>query len=589
MSSSRILCISAIVVAGIELSVDAGREQPAVCQEDGPLADAVGLVQLQMAATHPHIFFSRNSSAQIEHRISSGLRSWEKSFGAFFSSGIAYRLGVLEDNKPAPQNKTTTLQTGLPFRLNARLHLSKWVSIGLCIAGTVMLFVPCAGLCCPAHLCPHVEYRDVKSKRWSITVVAILFSLFSFNADFAFNTGQMSSDLGGSFAQVITNPVAFIINSLVGLSWGVTSDHVGRRKVILLCSIIHIIGLLACCFADNFLWFQISSGVQGFGQRGLFVVPGIIRDLFHDAEERAQVNACAMTAIGVGTIISPAVGGALGSWLGWRMPFLIVAVAMGVTFLLMCFLLDETLVIDYSKDREYWAEVKDFFGQYQVYPLILCPTIAFGLLTFCLSSLPVLLEEGFHFSVVQVSIALGVLGLMCLISGGFTSVLQQSYGVHDTLYAGQWFALLSAIVFLVVGLTLTHSLWTLLAVQLLYMLTFQIFRISAETVYLQPLKECYGFASAVNTMCQLTLGSLLVAVPGTGLISCYNGGTDFEKTKHRVFAYCIWYAILLALGFCLFWAMFLLSPPKFAAQLGQKFKVQKMKQDRHQSHHAAKA
>lgn len=340
------------------------------------------------------------------------------------------------------------------------------------------------------------------------------------------------------------------------------------------CFSLNIISVIACGFADNIAWFLLARFIMGIGEGGTVAVQAMIRDLFDDVEERAHAtNYFVMIQI-FAPVIAPSVGGALGTWFGWRMVFLILAFAMIVCLPVFYRYLEETLVTEEGTNSEsYWSEVKGFFSTYQVIALLLGPALALSLIQFFLANMPQILEGGFQLTSLQTSLALAIFAFVVIIAGGLSEAMQQKNGIYSNCFVGSYFMLLPMVYAIIVALTLSHSVWAFMGLQVMYNFFFLTFAIATNALYMEPLKESYGFAAAIANTAQLTFGTLIVGVPGESWIASFHGA---QKWSSRVEVYSLWFAIVIAVTLAIFWIMFGFNPPEFALAIRDNF-IEKVK------------
>jgi MFS transporter, ACDE family, multidrug resistance protein len=139
---------------------------------------------------------------------------------------------------------------------------------------------------------------------------------------------RISSSLGLSEEEVVMLITVFTFPGIV-LSpvMGILADRFGRKRVIVPSIFLFGIAGAACAFTDNYrllLIFRLLSGVGGAALGGLS--QAIIGDMF-DGEQRSSALGYNASVLGVGTMVYPAIGGAL-ALLGWNYPFLLSLLAL---------------------------------------------------------------------------------------------------------------------------------------------------------------------------------------------------------------------------------------------------------------------
>lgn len=113
---------------------------------------------------------------------------------------------------------------------------------------------------------------------------------------------------------------------------GILADRYGRKRVLVPALLLFAAGGVACAFADSYLELLCFRMLQGAGSAPIgLLYPTIIADTWQ-GEERVKAMSYASMALGLGTAVSPALGGALGM-VSWRLPFVLPLLALPVLFL----------------------------------------------------------------------------------------------------------------------------------------------------------------------------------------------------------------------------------------------------------------
>ncbi len=113
---------------------------------------------------------------------------------------------------------------------------------------------------------------------------------------------------------------------------GIWADRYGRKTMLVPSLLIFAFGGVSCVFATDFTTLLLCRALQGIGAAPLgFLYTTIIADTW-DNEPRARMMSYCATVLGLGTAVSPAIGGAL-AVIDWRLPFLLSLVALPVAWL----------------------------------------------------------------------------------------------------------------------------------------------------------------------------------------------------------------------------------------------------------------
>lgn len=126
---------------------------------------------------------------------------------------------------------------------------------------------------------------------------------------------------------------------------GPLSDKIGRRKILLLGSFAMTIFLLAHSGADSFLSLLIIRTATGFSAGILSgAAVSYVGDYF-SYEKRGWANGWIMSGIAMGQILGIPMGTFLAEGFGFKFPFILFGIIMGITFLLVLFFVPQPEVI----------------------------------------------------------------------------------------------------------------------------------------------------------------------------------------------------------------------------------------------------
>jgi len=146
---------------------------------------------------------------------------------------------------------------------------------------------------------------------------------------------QIAKDLRLSEGQVVMLITVFTFPGII-LSpvMGILADRFGRKRVIVPSLFLFGIAGCACAFTGDYhvlLVLRFANGVGASALGGLNQT--IIGDMF-SGNGRTEALGYNASVLGVGTMIYPALGGAL-ALLGWNYPFLLSALALPVAFVVL--------------------------------------------------------------------------------------------------------------------------------------------------------------------------------------------------------------------------------------------------------------
>ncbi|HSI71578.1 MAG TPA: MFS transporter [Fimbriimonas sp.] len=153
--------------------------------------------------------------------------------------------------------------------------------------------------------------------RWRIEaplLVALLLDLLGFGmiiADFQLRAEKLMP-AGWPTGAVIGGLLAstFVTQVIVSPRWGVASDRLGRKLVIVACTALSAAAMFVFAGAQGVLWLLVSRILAGLGGANVAIGQAIISDHLED-EHRAAALGRIGAAISAGLILGPVLGGVL--------------------------------------------------------------------------------------------------------------------------------------------------------------------------------------------------------------------------------------------------------------------------------------
>lgn len=137
---------------------------------------------------------------------------------------------------------------------------------------------------------------------------------------------------------------AFLLGFGLGpLLLGPLSDSIGRRRVLIACVSMFIIMSLLCAFAtsiEELIAYRIVQALSGGS--ATTIARTIVHDI-HQGDKAAKALSSLMMVMSLALMASPAIGGQLLNFFGWRSLFLTLAGIGIVSLCSIIFLLPETL------------------------------------------------------------------------------------------------------------------------------------------------------------------------------------------------------------------------------------------------------
>lgn len=177
----------------------------------------------------------------------------------------------------------------------------------------------------------------------------------------------------GYYVGMITSSFAFT-QLLTGIHWGMVSDRIGRRPVILQGLVGTISSILLFGFSKSFIWAILSRSLCGVLNGNIGVIKSMVSELTNDhlPHQRAQAFSMLPLMYGLGSIIGPILGGFLShpvtnypnvfGHLGYvtellleypyLLPCFISAFICALGLIFGFFFLEETLVVNKAPEHE---------------------------------------------------------------------------------------------------------------------------------------------------------------------------------------------------------------------------------------------
>lgn len=169
----------------------------------------------------------------------------------------------------------------------------------------------------------------------------------------------MSTYFGVSSALTNLTLVSFFFFYAVGtLFWGPMSDKYGRKKVLIVGTILYVAASAVCAASANVYMMIAARIVQGIGAGAITAVSmALIKDCFN-GKQRETILAIVQSVAGLAPMIAPVLGAVLLQFTDWRGSF-VVLTAVGAVCLLLAFLYQETL----SDEERYEGTVLGSLGR----------------------------------------------------------------------------------------------------------------------------------------------------------------------------------------------------------------------------------
>jgi len=154
----------------------------------------------------------------------------------------------------------------------------------------------------------------------------------------------------------------YFIGFAIGVfTWGRLSDHIGRRKAMLIGLLVYVLGSFSCLVSHSITWLLLSRILQGFGASvGSVVVMTIMREAF-DEHNQKRIFSMVGFVLAFSIALGPPIGGYLSEWFNWRANFVFL-VLIGLVLTVLTFIrLPETLSKTIKQNKLKTLEVLRLF------------------------------------------------------------------------------------------------------------------------------------------------------------------------------------------------------------------------------------
>lgn len=211
----------------------------------------------------------------------------------------------------------------------------------------------------------------------------------------------------------LTISTFILFTGLGQLVYGPWSDQIGRRKVVLIASVVFAIGSLICALAPTIAILILGRATEGAGACGMTVCAlAIVRDLY-EGDKLTKMYSLLNSLIALSPLLAPMIGGYLDVHFSWRACFLFL-VALAIMALLITYCkIPETLQkqnrtkFDSSVFKTYWSILKN--KQFQTFAFagaagLACFFTFFSMSSYLLITLLKVPEEhfGYYFAIIGV-------------------------------------------------------------------------------------------------------------------------------------------------------------------------------------------
>lgn len=348
----------------------------------------------------------------------------------------------------------------------------------------------------------------INSRYITTAYILILISLGYFATDIYLpSLPTLSAYFQTSDNEVQMTLFSYMLSFAFGpLIFGPLSDHIGRKKVILLGMFIAIAATFGCLFATGIKSLIVFRFLQGIGTGAVLISSRtIVSDMFTGKELAKQISYVTMF-MPLALAVAPTIGGLLQQEFGWQSVFIFLICYMAL-MLIWVISRPETLKAPTHKKlgdvfSNYLFHLKNKAFLYQI--LLVFPTI--GMYAYLTTS-PFLFQELIGLSPAEYgSLALFV-GITIMATGFINSRLIHYFSIGTILYIGGSMMLLagsSLLFFHAMGIVTT---WSLLGPSLIYFTCMPLCIANSASKAMSTVTTHFGSATAMLTTLQFLAGA----------------------------------------------------------------------------------
>lgn len=370
---------------------------------------------------------------------------------------------------------------------------------------------------------------------------------------------QMQADFGTtSWLMSFTLQANWLVKALSALGMAGLADSFGRKPMFVLCTVLTCVGSLSCACAPSVSWFIGGRVIQGIAEGGEPLFAMLACDMMEDADERMSYTSGIFALLTTLPAVAPFLGGVMGYWFSWRVPFVVLASWGFVNAIFAPSMFRETRPVnsDNRSIADYRAEFSRVFGDRHVLLLAFMQGAAMMTILSVDVNLSLILAHWFGQNQFQIALKLAFIAAVLLVVGLVPGLLVQQFGSVNVLRGIIMGSVIPMCTCFLVGSYGADMRYTL--VLLLCICVTQGFCVSStivsNTLYFKPLKEVSRAAAGINTCL-----TMLCVVFGTLFTTTVKMHAD-DLVKNLL----NWLAFLLLVVFLLFWPCFGFKPPSWA-------------------------
>ena len=311
---------------------------------------------------------------------------------------------------------------------------------------------------------------------------------------------------------------AFAFSTLI---LGPLADRLGRRQVIFGSLLFYIAASIGCALSndyDLFLFFRLVQGAAAGG--GLVAGRAMIRDVYNPQDAHRAMSRV-MMLFAVAPAIAPIIGGWLHDLFGWHSVFYFLAIFASLVFLLVLFLIPETLT-PALRQSFHPVQVARVYGRTLVHQrflsLIFIVAFFFGGMFLYIAAAPTLIFDYLKldtndFAVLFVPMVAGL-----IIGSGLSGRLAHRWPIEKTIKLALVLMVIGSLLNVAQALSLLQMSFTAVLPLVIYSCGIGVAMPAMTVMSLDCFPNNRGTASALQGFVQM-MGNALIASLAVPLLS----------------------------------------------------------------------
>jgi Bcr/CflA subfamily drug resistance transporter len=312
----------------------------------------------------------------------------------------------------------------------------------------------------------------------------------------------------------LTIGMFLLMTGLGQLIVGPMADAFGRRKIIILSTLIYFVASVICAISPNMTILISGRMAQGFGACGMMVTCfSIVRDSFPD-NECARIYSFLNSSIALSPLLAPSIGGYLALYFGWRSAFAFLALVAFFITLLAIFKIKESLPcekrVKLSRDtlKNYKLILKS--KTFRMY--VFCAAAGFSALFTFVSVSPYIIINLLHTPKQHFGLYIAIVGLVFFSGSLLSGCLVKKIGTYKTVLIGLLLMLLAGVMMLLCYLSFRLSIYGLMGPMIIMNIGGAFLMGAGAGGAIKPFPEMAGAASALFGASQFILAFIVTTI-----------------------------------------------------------------------------